>query len=384
MKSRIILLLFTLSLLGISCSSSEPETGPSEQKSNTGENPRNGEVLLSAEELANTNIQIGSLEKKPISEAISCFGRLDALPEQLVSITTPMGGRINQLNYLPGDYVKAGAIMVSLEDLEAIKMQQRFLEAKAELKYAEEDFKRQGQLTVEDAASIKKMQDAEARYWSVKARFESLKEQLKILNMDVNAIEKGNIQSQVHMRSPISGYVTMLNGNRGRFVDARTEVYQVVDISQLRAHMQVYQRSISNIQPGMRMQFEVVGVPGTLRETKLKNVGQMLHTDEQSFSVHATIKNDQRKLKPGMKIQGEIFMDEKEYYVIHSEGVVNYEGKSVVFIRQDNRFVPVEVTKGPQYEEWIALIDPDEKLLNEEVVLKGAYYLVGQLWTQAE
>jgi cobalt-zinc-cadmium efflux system membrane fusion protein len=384
MKPRIIVSLFIFSFLVASCSNSDNNSGQSEGDSETKVQPTKGAVVLSARELENTSIEIGALEKKPISDAISCFGTLSALPKQLISITTPMGGRIKELNFLPGDYVKKGSVMASLEDLGAIQLQQNFLEAKAELKYAKEDYKRQGQLTVEDAASVKKMQDAEATYWKAKARFESLKEQLAILDMDIAAIEKGNIQSHIVLRSPISGYVSMLNGNLGRFVEARTEVYQVVDISHLQAHMQIYQRSIARIKPGMKMQFEIVGVPGTVREARLKNVGQMMQTEEQSFSVHATIKNEGGELKPGMKIQGEIFLDEKEYYTIHSEGVVNYDGNPVVFIQKDNRFIPVQVTKGPQYGQWVALVNPDERLKGDQVVLKGAYYLVGQLWTQAE
>jgi len=224
MKPRILVPLFIFSFLVASCNEPDNNSGQPEGNSDAKVQRTKGEVVLSPEELENTSIEIGSLEKRPISEAIACFGTLSALPKQLISITTPMGGRIKKLNFLPGDYVSKGSVMATLEDLGAIKLQQGFLEAKAELKYAKEDYKRQGQLTVEDAASVKKMQNAEASYWKAKARFESLKEQLAILDMDVAAIEKGNIQPHIVLRSPISGYVSMLNGNLGRFVESRTEV----------------------------------------------------------------------------------------------------------------------------------------------------------------
>ncbi|MFO7938634.1 MAG: efflux RND transporter periplasmic adaptor subunit [Bacteroidales bacterium] len=384
MKPNRVIPFFVFSFFILSCSNTE--TGSSSDKnSEVNASPNNQvSIHLSADELAQTNIETDRLREQPISAAVACFGTLEALPDQLVSITTPMGGRITNLNYVPGDFVKQGAVLATLEDLEIIKLQEAFLEAKALLKYAEQDYKRQGQLTVENAASIKRMQDAEAAYWSEKARYESLKKQLQMLNLDVATIAKGDLQSHMVLRSPISGFVTTLNGNLGKFVEARSAVYQVVDISQLHAHLQVYQRSITQLQPGMKMQFEVVGVPDTKRVTTLQNVGQMLKSGEQSFSVYASIENEDALLKPGMKIQGEIFLQEKTYYTIPSEGIVTYNDESVVFIYRDEQYRPVPVTKGPEYGDWVGLIDPDEQLKTGEVVVKGAYYLVGQLWNQTE
>jgi len=384
MKPIRVLPVIVFSFFILSCSPTETGSSTEESSGVITSADKQVSIHLSAEELAQTNIEIGSLQEQPISEAVACFGTLEALPDHLVSITTPMGGRITELNYTPGDYVQRGALVATLEDLEIIKLQEGFLEAKALLKYAEDDYKRQGQLTVENAASIKRMQDAEAQYWRIKARYESLKKQLQMLNLDIATISKGQLQSHMVLRSPISGFVTYLNGNIGKFVEARSAVYRVVDISQLHAHLQVYQRSITQLQPGMRLQFEVVGVPGTKRETTLKNVGQMLKSGEQSFSVYASIENKDALLKPGMKIQGEIFLEEKTYYTIPSEGIVTYNDESVVFIYRDEQYRPVPVKKGPQYGDWVALIDPDEQLRTGEVVVKGAYYLVGQIWNQAE
>lgn len=355
------------------------------QESPNSENKKNtNEVSLSEAELAQTNISTGLLEKRPISKAISCFGTIEASPKQTLSITSPLAGKITSLNYIPGDYVNKGAIMATMENLDFIKLQQAYLEAKALLKYTHENFKRQGQLTVENAASIKQMQQAEADYWSTKAKYESLKSQLQLLHADITAIEKGNFQSEIVLRATSSGYVTSISGNMGKYIQAETPIYQIVDISKLYAHMQVYQRSITHITPDMDMWIEVVGVPNTKYQTKVTIINQQINAEEETFTIHAPITNPQLRYKPGMKIQGEILLDKQEHYTLPVGGVVKYNGEPVVFIRQDHTFIPVKVTTGTEYNNFVTITNPPSQLINNQIVTNGAYFLVGQLLNEAE
>ena len=61
----------------------------------------------------------------------------------------------------------------------------KYLENKSELDYYQEEYKRQGELTVENAASIKKLQQAKANYYKFEASYQSLKAQLELLGVNI-------------------------------------------------------------------------------------------------------------------------------------------------------------------------------------------------------
>ena len=99
----------------------------------------------------------------------------------MASVSPIIGGFIKSLNYFPGDFVEKGAVIASLQHPDFISLQQQYIETKSQIDYYQEEFKRQGELTVENAASIKNMQKAKADYLSSEATYKSLKSQLKLL-----------------------------------------------------------------------------------------------------------------------------------------------------------------------------------------------------------
>src|SRR5215210_1985852 len=88
-------------------------------------------VQLSNEQLQNADIVTGKAELKPISAILKVNGTVDVPPQNMISISAPLGGYLKSSKLLPGTHVRRGESIAILEDQQYITLQQDYLTAKA-------------------------------------------------------------------------------------------------------------------------------------------------------------------------------------------------------------------------------------------------------------
>jgi cobalt-zinc-cadmium efflux system membrane fusion protein len=150
-------------------------------------------------------------------DVLSVTGTLVIPSADIVLITSPSAGLLKSFSFLSGSYVKKGEILARIENVEFLKLQQQYLEAKSEFFYYGEDLKRQGGLAIENATSVKKMQQAQRDYQTSEIRFRSLEKQLALIGFNTDSLDADHLTSDIFLRAPVSGYVDKINvcaGNR--------------------------------------------------------------------------------------------------------------------------------------------------------------------------
>src|SRR6516165_62401 len=158
-----------LSVVIISCSTSseKKETiSATEKKSN--------EVVMSDEQFKSIKIQLGSVESRSLSGSIKANGMLDVPPQNLVSISAPLGGFVKSTELLQGMHVKKGEVVAILEHPDYIQLQQDYLDNKNQLEFLEQEYNRQLALSKENVNALKSLQQAKSNYFGTKAKVEGL------------------------------------------------------------------------------------------------------------------------------------------------------------------------------------------------------------------
>ena len=84
-------------------------------------------VQLTTEQLKNTNIETGVLTQKDISSKLKLNGIIDVPPQNLFSVSVPLGGYLQSTHLLEGLKVKKGEIIATIEDQQYIEIQQDYL-----------------------------------------------------------------------------------------------------------------------------------------------------------------------------------------------------------------------------------------------------------------
>ena len=146
--SKIFLVLFSVVILSCSKSSEKKEATLSTDK-------KSNEVVLTDEQFKSIKIELGSAESRNLSGSIKANGMLDVPPQNLVSISAPLGGFVKSTELLQGMHVKKGQVVVVLEHPDYIQLQQDYLDNKNQLEFLEQEYNRQLDLSKENVNALK-------------------------------------------------------------------------------------------------------------------------------------------------------------------------------------------------------------------------------------
>lgn len=331
-------------------------------------------IELTQEQIDRAGIITGKIEKRNISETIFCTGKISALPQNKANVSPGIGGFIKNLNYFTGNIVKKGDVLATLQHPDFIALQQKYMEAKAQTDYYYEEFKRQGELTIENAASIKNMQKAKSDYLSFEAQYKSLKAQLKLLNVDVAKIEQGDFAQYFYLKAPISGTIVTVNANTGIYVNPDTYIYEIVNDKQLNLELNVLEKDLAKVNSGQKIIFQSLNSIENF-EAKVERISNNIDAEERSAKIFATIENKNQQFISGMFINAKILIKEENVYALPEEAILENEDQSMVFIENNNQFIHVAVKKGITQNGFCEIINPDQQILDYPVVIKGGYYL---------
>jgi cobalt-zinc-cadmium efflux system membrane fusion protein len=360
-KNLIHIFLVSAVLMLTACSSKNEETSAGAPK---------GKTMLNQEQKLLASIKTGNLEYRLISSVIACTGEIEVPPQGMASVTAPLGGYIVKTTIVPGAYVKKGYLLATLSNPEYIVLQQSYLETTSQLKFADQDFSRQKTLQEQNATAVKKLQESESAYTVLKARLAGLKAQLNLIGINLADLEKGNIQSAVTLTSPITGYVTSVNHHPGEFVEPREAIFEIVNMSELHLHLNIFEHDISQVNKGQTIRFRPTGDDESFTG-RVSLVSPKRNTEARSFDVHAHIETGEDKLKPGMYVEAEILVSADTVFALPEVALVYRENKSYVLTEESGSYTLHAVETGAKMDGWVEIRN-HETLQKKNVVTEGA------------
>ena len=365
-----ILLIFPI-ILVVACS----PKNESNEGSNQADTSTVSGIYFTQEQLEKANILTQKPEIRKISEIITSTGRVEASPSNIASVSPVIGGFIKSINYSVGDYVEKGAVLASLQHSDFIDMQQQYSEAKSQKEYYEQEYKRQGELTVENAASLKNMQKAKADFLSAEAKYKSLKAQLNLVGVNTEKIEKGEFLHEFYLIAPISGYVSNMNANTGKYSDAESVVYQIINNKTLNIYLNIFEKDISKINVGQKIVFTAFN--GNFHaESTVKQIGVSINETDHTTAIQGVVDNKNNQFKSGMFVNAKIYVKEHMALVVPVSAVIETETESFIFFKEGQIFQKVIIEKGIEQDGFCEIVNPDNKLKDADVVIQGNYYLL--------
>ncbi|WP_455643384.1 efflux RND transporter periplasmic adaptor subunit [Parabacteroides sp.] len=233
-------------------------------------------------------------------------GTLVIPPQRHATVTLTMGGTIHSTSLLPGEYVKKGTVLVTLENSDFIDLQQTYLDAHAQAEYLLKEYERQERLSAEEAASQKRFQQSKADYLSMKSRLEAAAAQLTILGIDPDELLRNGIRPYLEVKSPLNGYVASMNLNLGKYIEAGQPVCDVIDKGETLLCLTAYEKDLQDLEPGKRVQFRVNGMGEQTFHATLLSVGQEVDETSRSLEVYARVKESNARFRPGMYVSAHV------------------------------------------------------------------------------
>lgn len=339
-------------------------------------------LTLTPDQFKAIGIVLGKPETRTMSDLITANGKLDVPPQNLVTVSAPLGGFVKNTHLLQGMYVRKGEVLVELQDPEYIQLQQDYLEGASELELAKAEFERQDALAKENVNAQKTLQQAKSHYEILQAKVSGLKAKLAIINIKPSDIEGGNIQEVIRLRSSINGYVTDVNVNLGQHVNPSDALFKLVDTSHLHAELYVFEQDMPKLKIDQKVTFNLINETKQ-RAATVHLIGREI-SNERTVRVHCHLDEEDKNLLPGMYIKASIEVNSGEARTLPDDAIVNFEGTHYVFTTPDEKtFTMEKVTTGTSQDGFTSVTFENSDQ-NRSVVLKGAYVLLSKLKNSEE
>ncbi len=340
-------------------------------------------ITLTESQAKAVQIQLDSVQSKSISHRIEVSGQTEVPPQNLITVSAPLGGYLKSTDLLPGMHVRKGQILAILEDPQYVELQQNYLSAKAKLPFLEQDAKRQQTLFESQAGSEKQMQLAKSEFTQQQILVKALQEKLNLIGIDAAKLNVENLSRSVVLRSPIDGYVSQVKVNIGKYVQASEVVVELINPSDLHLKLKIFEKDMLYLQVGQKVEAKRVNGNEKVYPAEIILIGQNLDADR-STEVHCHFDGGQGDLKPGMYMTAHIDLDEAKVKALPEDALVYFEGKQYVFVANgSNTYKLVEVQLGRKERGFIEIVNGHE-LASERVVVKGSYNLLMAMKNSAE
>ncbi len=338
------------------------------------------EVSLTEQQARNIDLQIGSVGFGEINETLKLQGKVDVPPQNLISVSIPLGGYLKTTKMLPGTHVSKGQVIAVMEDPQYIQLQQDYLSVHNKLAYAQNELARQKELNISKANSDKTLQLAETEYRNLKVEEMALVEKLKLINISAAQLAQGKISKSVNVYAPINGYVSKVNVNIGKYVTPSDVIFELINPSDIHLNLTLFEKDIPHISIGSKVMAYSNTQPNKKYETEVILVGHSV--EEGRSEVHCHFEAYDKSLVPGMYMNAELQFKNKKVQFLPEAAVVSFEGKDYVFVETEPRkFEMLEVNIG-EVSGGKRAVNTDLK--DRKIAVKGAYSLLMKLKNTSE
>ncbi len=311
-------------------------------------------------------------------------GQIDVPPQNIVSISFPLGGYLESTKLLPGMHVNKGSVIAIMEDQQYIQLQQDYLTAKARLGFLEKEYARQQALNQSKASSDKQFQQTEAEYRSQQILLKALSEKLQLISVNPASLSEASLSRHVNIYSPINGFVTKVNVNIGKYVNATDVLFEIVNPDDIHLGLLVFEKDVNKLAIGQKVWAYTNSNPTKRYECEIILIGQDVAADR-SVQVHCHFEAYDKTLIPGTFMNALIETAADSVLALPEEAVVRYQDKQYAFVQKDsNVFEMVQLKTGGIANGYIALPQDREELARASFVTKGAYSLLMKLKNAGE
>ena len=373
---RYLYIILCLVLITACASKKQPE----EKQSPVSENS----VTLTTAQIKNAGVETGIIQKQLLNSELKVHGLVDVPPQNIVSISFPLGGYLKNTKLLPGMHVNKGEVIAIMEDQALIQLQQDYLIAQAKLQYAEKDFERQKMLNENKVNADKVYQRAQEEFASQKALVKGYSEKLKLVGINPGKLNENTISRSVPLYSPINGFVSKVNVNIGKYVVASDVLFELINPADIHAVLTVFEKDLAKVKPRQKVMVTFVDEPSTEYECEVLLVTKNVD-DNRSALVHCHFEAQPKQLLPGMFLNARIKVSNAEVAAVPEAAVVRYGNDEFVLEeRGSNSFHLLPVQTGMKEDGMVEIISKDNDLTGRTVIIKNAYAVLSQMKNSGE
>ncbi|QDU09569.1 efflux RND transporter periplasmic adaptor subunit [Gimesia aquarii] len=263
-------------------------------------------------------VQVTRSTEKSLEKRINLVGNLEAGSQ--VEIRTKHSGYIKSMPFNVGDQIKAGDIILELDDSEnqelVIKSKAALTVAKAQLKaqitaqeLTQKEHERLSLLKKTGVSTVQQMEEAVANMAIAKA-------QTELEQARVEQAESGLEQSRLRLQenqilAPTNGFVAERLVDVGDLAKPDVALMKIVNLDTVRTIVHIIEKDYEDVKLGQKAVISVDTFPDRTFSGHVLRKAPVLDPQTRTAAVHIEIPNKDFSLKPGMHARVQIVFEQR-------------------------------------------------------------------------
>ncbi len=285
-----------------------------------------------------------AVHQQQVASQMVLPARIMANPTDLVHIYPLISGRVLSLKILPGQEVRKGQSIGTLQSSDAAQARSDFEKAKIEAARADLQLNRAKELLQHDVMAQKDYDDLKALDDSDHAELERARQALHLLGFSEN-----DTSDIVPILAPISGVVLDVNTGPGelqRSLDNATAIATIANIDSIWVVGDMFPRDQGSVRAGEPANITVSGYPGLTLHGIIDNISDAVDPVSLTLKVRVVLPNPGHRLKPQMYATMAVTGHQHNVIVVPATAVIQNGHDTFVFVET----APAQGNNPPKYE----------------------------------
>jgi cobalt-zinc-cadmium efflux system membrane fusion protein len=333
----------------------EPGAAPHAHEEKQGETKTGKEqeaqgLKLNAEEKTNIGLKTVTADLRPIENVIRVAGVVKPHPDREAQVSSRVSGKIASVSAKVGDGVSKGQRLAEVQSAEIQKLQVELIQAENKLTLAKAELDRIQRLVESKIAAQKELIAAQNQHQAVLNEIEGLTQQLVLLGLPANAVNRARAEKSVStfgVLSPIGGVVEERNVVLGETVEPNKVIFKIVDPSTVFIEGSAFDEALPRLKTGQTVRIRLGSYPKDLFTGKIARFSPTIDPQKRVLRLWAEVPNREGKLKPNLFAEMDVVVGGgQEVLAIPLEALITAEGQSFVFVEEKGSFRRVDVILG--------------------------------------
>ena len=246
-------------------------------------------------------VEVVQPERTLVRDELITFGSLRS--DESTVIRPELGGRLAAVHFREGEAVKAGELLVSLDDAIA---RAELAQARANLDLAEKSFERTQLLFKRGASNAQAQDEAQSQQQAARASL---------------ALAQARLD-KTQIRAPYDGVLGLRQVSVGDYLSAGQDLVNLEVLDPLKVDFRIPQKAVSQVRLGQAIELSLDAYPGERFKGTIIALNPRLDEIGRSQAIRAQVDNQDQRLKPGQFVKVSVILAERPQALLIPEEAV--------------------------------------------------------------
>ena len=346
-------------------------------------------------------VETARAETRRVDRSILVTGSL--LPDETVTISSEVQGRISSIKADFGQFVRKGDVLVEIEKTElqiAVDRSRAALaqslarvgldpanadqsptstpamrQATSQLEDAKFKYENAKKLVKTGDISTDRFNELEKAFHAREAVVEATRDEMRTLWANVEAI-KAEVRlaekrlRDASIRAPFDGSISERKVAPGQFVKDNAPLLTLVKTNPMRVRLEVPETASGVVKVGTALEFSTDAIPDGKFTAFVRELNPSLNEQSRSLIAEARLSTTDARLRPGMFVQVRLILAKDILAVmVPQNAIYTVAGLTKLFVVRDGKLVECRVAPGMMLDQWMEV--PSDQIQAGEAVVVG-------------